>query len=99
MDIEERLAELAEFAPQYKAIAINAAREIRRLRKQLTEEFAHVDMMGHVIVEAGILPGIDYPCRCEACKWAATHMDDAGYMDDAKDHWWEEESEDHPCPK
>ncbi len=37
MDIEERLGELAEFAPQYKAIAIDAAREIQRLRERHTE--------------------------------------------------------------
>ncbi len=37
MDIEERLEKLAEFAPQYKAIAIDAAREIRRLRERHAE--------------------------------------------------------------
>ena len=56
--------------------------------KRLTKEGC---AMGHVIVEAGINPGIDYPCRCEECKLVAVKLDDAGFMDDVKERWWDAE--------
>ena len=44
----------------------------------------------HVIIEAGIVPGVSYPCRCDECCMVARRMDDAGYLDDVPepDRWW-----------
>jgi hypothetical protein len=44
----------------------------------------------HVIIEAGVIPGISYPCRCMECRTVAIRMDEAGYLDNVKDRWWEE---------
>lgn len=62
--------------------------EINRLRDRAIA-------MSHVIVEAGIVPGIDYPCRCDECRSVAVGMAEAGYLDNVKDRWWETESQQH----
>ena len=46
--------------------------------------------MAHVIVEAGIVPGVDYSCRCGECCDQANALDEAGYLDHVKDRWWKE---------
>lgn len=65
------------------------AAEIERLTKEGCA-------MGHVIVEAGINPGIDYSCRCEECRFVAVKLDEAGFVDDVKDRWWDGEKDDRP---
>lgn len=43
----------------------------------------------HLIVEAGIVPGITCSCRCEECRMVAQAMAEAGYLDRIKDRWWD----------
>lgn len=42
----------------------------------------------HVILESGIVPGIDYLCRCDQCRKIVIAMCKAGYLDDVKEQWW-----------
>ena len=46
----------------------------------------------HVIVVAGIIPGISTACRCEECRLVAIKLDDAGYVGNIMDksRWWRE---------
>ncbi len=46
--------------------------------------------VAHVIVEFGIVPGLDGTCRCEMCRAVAKKMVEAGYLDCIRDRWWEE---------
>ena len=71
------------------------ANELKRIKYMLlTEQTAHqkrIDQSSaaaHVIIEAGVIPGIDYPCRCQECLSVAVSMDDAGYLERVKDRWW-----------
>jgi len=62
------------------------------LKRVLTERdklLDRVNMVEHLVVEAGIVPGIDPPCRCELCKRAAQGLANAGYLADVNDRWWE----------
>ena len=43
----------------------------------------------HVIIESGVNPGVDYPCRCDECRLVAQKMDEAGYLEGVKDRWWD----------
>jgi len=58
-----------------------------------TERKKLADAMAHVVVEAGVVPGVSYGCRCEQCRLVAKSMDDAHYMDHVKDQWWNDETE------
>lgn len=50
---------------------------------------AERDALNHVIIEAGIWPGLDYPCRCDQCRQVAAGMAAAGYVPGvSKDFWW-----------
>jgi len=64
----------------------NQKAEINRLRDERNAAC-------HVIAEAGVVPGIDYPCRCDECRMVAQKMAEAGYLDRVKDKWWEHDSE------
>ncbi len=43
----------------------------------------------HLIVEAGVIPGISCSCRCSECRMVAVAMAEAGYLDRVTDRWWE----------
>ena len=43
----------------------------------------------HVLIEAGVIPGVNVDCRCDECRLVAQAMDEAGYMDRVQDRWWE----------
>lgn len=58
--------------------------------KTQREKEALAFAMGHLIIEAGIAPGIDTHCRCEDCRMVAQSMADAGYLDSVSDRWWEQ---------
>lgn len=64
--------------------------EVDRLGKKLSEKQDECQDMAHVIIEAGVIPGEDYSCRCEQCANVARGMHDAGYIR-ALDEWWENE--------
>jgi len=66
--------------------------ELAASRKERERLRDTANTTAHVIVEAGVIPGIDYPCRCDECKVTAQAMDDAGYMDRIKaaERWWAE---------
>lgn len=59
---------------------------LRKIEKRLDE----ADACAHVIIEAGVIPGISYSCRCDECRLVAKSMDEAGYMDGVHDRWWED---------
>jgi hypothetical protein len=59
--------------------------EVERLKS--SSELA--DYSAHLIVEAGLIPGIDPTCRCEQCREVARRMAEAGYLDRIGDRWWE----------
>jgi hypothetical protein len=46
--------------------------------------------LSHLAILAGIVPGIDPPCRCDQCRAVARDMAEAGYLFTVKDRWWEE---------
>lgn len=50
------------------------------------------DDNAHVIVEAGIIPGCDYHCRCDACRRVVKAMDEAGFICvlETDERWWDE---------
>jgi len=61
-------------------------------RRELATQRNHLELglaTAHLLIEAGVVPGVSVPCRCEKCKLVAESMDDAGYMDDVRDRWWE----------
>jgi hypothetical protein len=64
---------------------------IEKLQAELTTVRAESHAAAHVIIEAGLVPGLDLElaCRCEQCKLVATRMAEAGYLDDLDDRWWE----------
>ena len=33
-------------------------------------------------------------CRCDACRNVCRSMDEAGYMEDAEERWWEDDDDD-----
>jgi hypothetical protein len=47
------------------------------------------DAAHHVIIEAGIKPGIDFPCRCDECATVARGMERAGYLQHDETKWWD----------
>ena len=57
-------------------------------RKQRQTDIANANT--HLIVEAGIIPGITCYCRCSECRLVAEAMDEAGYLTRVKDRWWED---------
>ncbi len=91
MDIEERLEQLAEFAPQYKAIAIDAAREIRRLRER--------ERLCPTMQEAE--SRALWRCLQECCVVAGLSPATAGppQLIERVRQLRELAKEDHPCPK
>ena len=50
------------------------------------------ERLAHVLLEAGVIPGIDNPCRCDDCRMVAKEMAEAGYLNDCTDRWWEKEN-------
>lgn len=50
------------------------------------------DDNAHVIIEACVIPGCDYHCRCDACRRVVTAMDDAGCICalETDERWWDE---------
>lgn len=67
------------------------ADKIREQRAEINRLMDSRNAMSHVIVTGGIVPGVDYPCRCEECRWVAVGMAEAGYLDHVQDRWWERE--------
>lgn len=72
-----------------------AADEIERLRKQnlelvgrLREAMHDGSASAHVIIRAGVIPGISYECRCDECRSVAKGMDSVGYLNEVQDRWW-----------
>ena len=74
--------------------------EIESLRKRLgqvedenREMRQQIDDMGHVTIEAGVVPGEPggSGCRCEQCRRVAKAMAEAGYLE-GRDPWWDRES-------
>lgn len=60
------------------------------MERSLYDELeSEVSAMAHLIVEAGIVPGVDPPCRCDACRGQAKQMANAGYLAEVTDRWWE----------
>lgn len=62
--------------------------ENKRLLEDWKKQNDAADRAAHLIVETGVVPGIDSTCRCDGCKKTAIAMDDAGYLEDVKDRWW-----------
>jgi hypothetical protein len=69
------------------AAIINA---IRPLLDDSSSTSAEAQAFAHVIIEAGVIPGISAACRCEECRLTAQKMDEAGYLDFVEDRWWNE---------
>lgn len=67
----------------------DCADRIRQQREEINRFRDEACAMAHVIVEAGIVPGVDFPCRCDECRLVAKKMDDAGYLDATTDKWWQ----------
>lgn len=63
--------------------------EIENQRAEINQRRDERDAMAHVIVEASVVPGISYPCRCEECRAVAKQMASAGYLDWVTDKWWD----------
>lgn len=63
--------------------------QLERLRGLLAKARAQACALGHVVLETGITPGVDRPCRCGECRDAAVSLAEAGYLDKVKDRWWE----------
>lgn len=68
---------------------------LKRENKRLLEDWKKQNDAGekavHVIIETGVVPGIDSTCRCDACKDTAIAMDDSGFLEGVKDRWWSDE--------
>lgn len=63
--------------------------KIANQRSEINRLMDSRNAMSHVIVEAGIVPGIDYRCRCDECRAVAVGMAEAGYLDHVTDRWWD----------
>jgi hypothetical protein len=82
MSIQEQLAIRDQQLHDCGVKIVNQKLEIHRIIDER-------DAMAHVIVEAGVVPGISYPCRCEYCRSVAKSMAEAGYLNRVNDKWWE----------
>jgi hypothetical protein len=72
----------------YVAALVALRAEYERLRAERDKYQNYANESAHVIVEAGVVPGVDYSCRCEQCRSIAQRMDEAGYLDRITDRWW-----------
>lgn len=70
----------------------NMADNLIAEEKECSELRKSRDAAHHVIVRAGVVPGIDIGdvCRCDQCRMVANQMAEAGYLDLIKNRWWEE---------
>jgi len=74
---------------QQQAIIRNGDSIVRQLNYDVDAYRSERDAAHHVIIEAGIKPGIDFPCRCDECATVARGMERAGYLQHDETKWWD----------
>lgn len=70
----------ARIEPQSSDTDRNTADLIMQLQGESDRQRQRAEAAEHVIAEAAIRPGLDYPCRCDQCRKVASEMAEAGYL-------------------
>lgn len=65
-------------------------REMAGLRAEVSRYREQASELAHVVLEAGVVPGIRLGsgCRCDECRSVARQMASVGYLDGVEDRWW-----------
>lgn len=75
-----------------RQITAELARRWQEAEQRLAKAEETAMASAHLIVEAGIVPGVNVDCRCDECRLVAAKMDAAGYLRRVTDRWWESDS-------
>lgn len=83
-------AKLGEsFVVMEKESPVGAWCKHEQVEAELSQQRGKAVAAAHVIIEAGIVPGVDSSCRCELCRAVAKAMAELDILADVKDRWWE----------